>query len=552
MLHRALLLCALGVVVTAVWTAFVWRNRARGPARSLRTPHKPRPRLRRQTRGWEQLLPKLRKGSLVAALLCGTGLAYGAWQAHRVPERIDAWIGQPVVVQASVLTAKTVTGGRVFQIQLNQVASDAQKLHCRVQAQWAVWGASDVTQRLTAGSQITATGVLVYPPQKTSKGVPLRQDLAHAGIYYEFEGSLHAVSAPPRTWVGDTRVRLSKAVAALPYGTPAQQVLLSSVVFGGENVSPAEKQVFLKSGLLHILAASGANIMIVEGALASLLLPVWRRLRLPTSAWSLFLILFSWGFALLCGMGASIERAGVMASYRHVGHALSRRVRMLDGLALTAVVLALTVPRQVNSASSLLSLVATGALALVLERMAQRGRRRKRRHRLLRWLQALWMHLRMVLWTSLAVELALLPLTLTLFQQVTPYAVLTNIVAEPLLALLLPLAALYLGLAVIAVMVPWMTVLVIPVAYVVYPLLAGITEIANRVANWPGALLTTVPIPGAAWWMAGLYAGALVGVTQLPKARRKPRKARFWRRKVASPLCYNESGGDSEGTISGR
>lgn len=446
----------------------------------------------------------------VATAITAIGTVYGAWQAVQDPVRLDAWTGRPVILQASLVSAKNVSDGRLYELAVREIELNGVTRRCQVKAEWAVWNPSGAIATLTVGSAVDISGILVFPPVHTRKGAPLRSDLAQAGIYYEFEGRLLGVMPPENSLATSVRDRLAKSVTRLPYGTADEQTLLSSVVFGGEDVSANEKQVFLQAGLLHILAASGANLMLVEQAVVRVLRPLWNRLRLPSAAWSLLLLSFNWAFALLCGMGASMTRAAVLASYRQVGQMLSRRVRTLDGLAVGAIIQAVVSPSQVGSASFLLSFVATGALALVLEKASMRpahihgGRFRK-------VARVLLMHFWSVFVTSIAIELALLPLTFTLFQQITPYAVVTNVLAEPLLAVLLPVAALYIAFAAVVWLVPLVFYFATPLAAVTYGMLSAVTWLANTVAKWPFALILTPTMPNAKLIAAGLYA-VVIGV----------------------------------------
>ncbi len=459
-------------------------------------------------------------GSGVAAV----GAAYGGWQAVKDPVRIDALVGQPVIVEGSVLSAKDVAGGRMYELFIDRVQRTGQVTCTQVKVDWPAWAPTGELAHLSAGDDVTASGVLVFPPVTTNKGVPLRKELAQGGIFYEFEGHLTTSSSHQHTLVTRVRGRLAKSVASLPYGTADQQVLLSSVVFGGENVAASEKQAFLRAGLLHVLAASGANLMLVEQALVRTLRPVWNKLHLPETIWSLLLVSFNWGFALLCGTAPSLTRAAILASYRHTAQMLSRRVRTLDGLAATAVVQAVISPSQVTSASFLLSFVATGALALVLDHSFIKTSRRLATGRLKRMIRVLTVHSLTTVATSVAIEFALLPLTFTLFQQITPYAVVTNVIAEPLLTLLLPLAALYIGVAALLSLAAPLVACAAPLASVTYSMLSAVSWLANTVAAWPGSLISTSNLPNSDFFATGIY--VVAGLVLFTVSERRKRRSR--------------------------
>ncbi|MBX5436364.1 MAG: ComEC/Rec2 family competence protein [Alicyclobacillaceae bacterium] len=106
---------------------------------------------------------------------------------------------------------------------------------------------------------------------------------------------------------------------------------------------------------------------------------------------------------------------------------------------------------------------------------------------------------------SLYVELAVWPLMVETFGQITPYAVVSNVVAEPLTAVLLPVASLFLALASAA----WPAPVLLPVAravgWLALLLLSALVHWVKLAAGWPGALLS-VRVPGT-WWAVVYYAG---------------------------------------------
>ena len=107
------------------------------------------------------------------------------------------------------------------------------------------------------------------------------------------------------------RVR-ARAERALSAGLgPREAALLRGMVLGqDEQLSEPVREEFRRSGLSHLLAASGQNIVL----LAALALPILRGLGLPLRARLLGVLALVAAYVPLAGAGPSIQRAGVMGA----------------------------------------------------------------------------------------------------------------------------------------------------------------------------------------------------------------------------------------------
>lgn len=93
--------------------------------------------------------------------------------------------------------------------------------------------------------------------------------------------------------------------------SPPQNFVINGVVFGKDNDWPRDlKEKFTYSGLSHITAVSGSNIVILIKILAILLLSIglWRQQALWAS------VALVWLYIALVGFPASAVRAGIMGS----------------------------------------------------------------------------------------------------------------------------------------------------------------------------------------------------------------------------------------------
>lgn len=145
------------------------------------------------------------------------------------------------------------------------------------------------------------------------------------------------------------------------YLPPDQAGLLLGIVFGvREGISPALSEIFRSAGVLHVVAASGANIALIGGFLMFLFG------RLASRYIQLSLVLFFIAFyALLSGGEASILRASVMAGFAYSAAIFGRQYSALWGLAFAAYVLLLIDPLIWRDVGFLLSLTSTLGIVLL-------------------------------------------------------------------------------------------------------------------------------------------------------------------------------------------
>lgn len=131
----------------------------------------------------------------------------------------------------------------------------------------------------------------------------------------------HAVLRASRAWsTGRRRAGIlgaldrvrARAERALSAGLgPREAALLRGMVLGqDEQLSEPVREEFRRSGLSHLLAASGQNIVL----LAALALPILRGLGLPLRARLLGVLALVAAYVPLAGAGPSIQRAGVMGA----------------------------------------------------------------------------------------------------------------------------------------------------------------------------------------------------------------------------------------------
>ena len=306
---------------------------------------------------------------------------------------------------------------------------------------------------------------------------------------------------PPPAW----NVRLRRAARAsieraLP---PASAALLAGLVLGDRTALPPEIDAgFRRAGVYHLLAVSGFNVALIASA-AFALLAVAQVPRRAAAAAAIVVVL---GFAAVVGPQPSVLRATIMATLVLGALLVERDPSVLNALALAAIVILALRPEDLHDPGFQLSFAATaGIVAAPLPRGVVAG----------------------AVGVSVAAELAVLPITLAHFNQLSVIGPLVNLAAVPLAA-----AATIAGLA--GVVASWLAAAVGDVfVNATWPVLLGL-RLLVAIAAAPSWALVHLPAPGGpavacyvaalllalAWWRlrgarpgVARYAGGLAATS---------------------------------------
>lgn len=141
--------------------------------------------------------------------------------------------------------------------------------------------------------------------------------------------------------------------------------ILEGMVLGDYAIpSPEEvKQTFLKSGLLHLLAASGMNVGFIFGFWFFFATKLKIPYRLKMIAGAVLVLLYS----LLTGLPPSIMRAAAMMEFLIIGKIFNRKADTLTLLALICAISVLTTPFLLANVGFQLSYITTLGILLCTE-----------------------------------------------------------------------------------------------------------------------------------------------------------------------------------------
>ena len=321
-----------------------------------------------------------------------------------------------------------------------------------------------------------------YPAYLLARGVEYQVSFADVTVKSSGDGSLIFSTL---FYIKHMLMRSIELVLEEPYAGLGEGLLLGVKQALGEDL----ESVFRTSGIIHIVVLSGYNVMLVVAFMLYLLSFVFRkRVRI------LFGLLAVVAFALLVGLSATVVRASIMAGLLLFADFLGRQYDLTRALLFAATVMVFLNPYLlVYDIGFQLSFMATLGLILVaplFESFITDGFSK--------------LQLKDFFISTLATQIAVLPLLAYHIGEVSLVAVIVNVLVLPLvpLAMLLTFLSGVLGL----ISLP----LGMLVGFFAYLTLRYIIEIAVLFAELP---LASIVVPEISVWVVGfMYAVLAWGV----------------------------------------
>ena len=404
------------------------------------------------------------RGAAVTLLVAVAALGALRGTEEPLPPDHLARLGLPRVasVEGRLAVEPTRWAPDRTRLLIDAERADGASVSGRIQA--TVYG---VPPSLTEGQRI-ATRLKLHPATgfRNPGTFDYGAHLARQGIRVVATGRAESIAtlddlAPPWT----VRVRRAAVAAigeALPPGSAA---LLAGLLLGDRTDLPRDvDEAFRLAGVYHVLAVSGFNVAILAAAAWALC----RFLRLPRRAGAATAIVIVIGFALVVGPSPSVLRAVLMAVLVLAALLLERDASVTNSLALAALAILAVRPGDLFDPGFQLSFAATlGIVVAPLPRGLIVG----------------------ALAVSTAAQLAVLPVTLAHFNQLSTIGVIANLGVVPLAG-----AATVMGL--VAVGLSFLSETVGAVAFdAVWPVLLALRGIVALAARVPGAVVH-LPAPG--------------------------------------------------------
>lgn len=242
--------------------------------------------------------------------------------------------------------------------------------------------------------------------------------------------------------------------------------LVAAMTLGQKNMlEPEQKEIFIKAGVMHIMAVSGLHAVILSFFISQLLFFLKGKLRLIRI---IITILILWSFAFVTGLTPSVMRAALMFSFIESGKLIRRNVNNINSVLASAFVLVILKPSVVFNAGFLLSYSAVIFIICFYRELYVKICYKT--------------YIADKIWQSAVVTIVAqagtLPLTISLFNRFPSWFILSNIVIVPLSSLL--------------IMTGCLILLTYPVKFISSPLawlldrLTGFTEmLTERISDLP-------------------------------------------------------------------
>lgn len=311
-------------------------------------------------------------------------------------------------------------------------------------------------------------------------------------------------------------------------------VIIALVLGDQRAIGEVDWLLFSRTGISHLVSISGLHITMIAGLLALVVNRAWRWspqalvLAPAQAAAAVAAVLAAWAYCLLAGWGVPAQRTFFMLAT--VAGAMLARLpaRPASTLALAAFVVTLLDPWAVLAPGFWLSFGAVAAIFLALfgRPAASDGGLRAR--------------LKAAATVQLVVTVALVPLTVVLFQQVSLVSPLANAIAIPVVSLLVTPFSL-LAACFVALPEPLASVAV-PLLAFAHALIALLVDLLQWTLQWrwasvvlpaPPAWVAVLAVLGAGWLIAPpgwpmRWAGAIWLLPLFLWPAERPRPGELW------------------------
>ena len=230
-----------------------------------------------------------------------------------------------------------------------------------------------------------------------------------------------------RRFLSASRKRAANILRKHLYG-PARAVTESAVLGIRSNVRQHEKELFIKTGTMHILAVSGLHV----GIVAVVSLKLLGLVRCPRKPAYLLTVIAILAFAVFAGARPSSIRAAAMGGFFLMGMSMGRRPDIVSALALSAFLITFFRPGQLFGAGFILSYLAVISIVYITpltDALLGTSPRRDREGKA----AGLRRYCAKMLSVSLAIWIGMMPVIAAYFGIITPSVVLANFLAIPAL-----------------------------------------------------------------------------------------------------------------------
>lgn len=382
----------------------------------------------------------MRRGGF-AAFCFALGFSYAAiWAQHRLADSLPrAWEGVDIPVVGVVASLPTETGrGQSFDFTVEHVLSPGAVVpkHLRLSVYSIGFKGKQIPGAVVVrAAQRWQWSVKLHCPHATQnphvmdrEAMWFAQDIRALGSVQQGEPHrlLSARVWQPRYLIDVIRENIADRIDRILPGAPYAGVLKALAIGDQSAIPAAQWQLYQQTGITHLISISGSHVTALSGLVFAVAYALWRRssrLVLWLSAQraaALAGALTALAYVLLAGFGVPAQRTLYMLWVVALALWSGRTIAPTRILAWALLIVVLIDPWSVMAAGFWLSFGAVAVLLFVS------GARVGKLHWLREWWRTQW-----------AVTLALAPILLLLFGQLSTVSPLANLFAIPLVELLI-------------------------------------------------------------------------------------------------------------------
>lgn len=430
---------------------------------------------------------------LIALCLLGVGIGgiRTAFVPSTLPEAFMPMLGSTVVLEGVVVREPDIreTSQRITVL----ISKDGVRTRVLL--------VGPLYPEVSYGMQLSAEGQFKQPePFSTDGGRTFAYDqfLSKDGVFAMLTTRDITILAPAQGLHAHTIQRLLSLKHAFVDGLstalpePSASLAAGLITGGKQGLGPELLQAFIVTGLVHIVVLSGYNVMIVAEAVLRSLQMLPKRIGALTAGITIVL------FVLIAGAGSASIRAGIMASLAVFARATGRTYAVLYALLIAFIGMLLWNPLLLLfDPGFILSFAATLGLILIAPVLEDT----------FSWIRSVFW--RGLLASTLAAQLAVLPLLLYQSGVLSFVSIPANLVVLPLVPPAMALGALAGGIGMLVPdIAPW-------VGLPAFLLLSAIIAIAEYASALP---LAAVTLPAFPFWVVPLlYICTVLGLFLLAR-----------------------------------
>lgn len=256
-----------------------------------------------------------------------------------------------------------------------------------------------------------------------------------AGASCFFTSRVVSTDIVPRSWFADVNSSISALIGAIPFRDAENNALVQAIILGRRNALSAESTAaFRQAGAAHLLALSGMHLGIIYVIVKRGLCVLGNSIAMRKMR-SLLLILSTGAYTLMCGAGPSLMRAWLFILLAETGRILGRPQKSGDVFCSALTLHLIFKPEAIAEPGFQLSYLAMVGIVflwpLVREWYPGRGLGAK-----------IWQ----LATLSISCQAFTAPLTLVYFGTFPKYFLITNLIAAPLMGVVMVCSLLCVGL----------------------------------------------------------------------------------------------------------